>query len=96
MNKIGTLIVFFVFQLTIFAQTDLTSSNIENGDFENGIHKGWELELKGGAVASYADAGKTAAAYGGHAAKVELISKQFMHHVILKNSIPAGDHPEKH
>lgn len=95
MKKIGSLIVLFVFQQAISAQTDLTSSLIENGDFENGIHTGWELELKGDAVASYVDAGKTESAYGGHAAKVEVTSKQFMHHVILKNSIPAGDHSGK-
>lgn len=95
LKKILSFTLLFAFQLVLFAQADMTSTLIKNGDFENGINTGWELELKGSAIAAYQDAGKTAAAYGGHAAKVEVTAKQFMHYVILKNSIPSGDHSGK-
>jgi len=86
-KKIILLTFFLTYNLLTLSQTDLTASLINNGDFEKGIHVDWQLELKGNAKANYLDAGKFEAAYGGHAAKVVVTEKDYMHHVILKKVI---------
>lgn len=92
MNKLISLFLLIISCISSYSQTDLTASLINNGDFEKGIHIDWDLELKGNAKANYLDAGKFASAYGGHAAKVVVIEKGYMHNVILKKVIVTNSH----
>lgn len=86
-KKIIVLTFSLTYNLFMSSQTDLTASLFNNGDFEKGIHVDWQLELKGNAKANYLDAGKLESAYGGHAAKVVVTQKHYMHHVALKKVI---------
>ena len=78
-----------------YGQSDLTGLLLKNGDFEQGIHYGWELELKGEAVACLNDAGKLESAYGAHAAKIVVSKKQFIHYVVLRKWIEIESHQGK-
>ena len=87
MKKITLLILLMAFQITVFAQADVTSSVLTNPGFEAAtFDTDWTLVQNKG-VATFTDAGSAEASSGDHAGLVEVTVAQGIWELFLERTL---------